>query len=420
MTNSSYIQSLLIRLCRQPRTFEFISRRMNGLDPIKVKEALNDLVELGKLVKRGDMWLVPVDISNKIPSKNSQLYLKKHMGYFEFLKLPHPLDFEWRNSTESLNYLITQVQSINTIDDNILFLGMPTLFATACLKDIPQRVTLVEKNKPIIKGLAKLNLDKERFKIVEADIFEVSPEEIGRYHCVIMDPPWYSPHFYQFMWLASQCVDVGGVIGISIPPINTRPGIEKERIDWFSFCQSQGLCIESLSPEKLHYAMPFFEFNAFRAEGVSDIVPFWRKGDLAFFRKVQLETVDRPAIIKKKNHWKEVEISSVRFRINVEIMDENSDLQITSLIKGDILPTVSTRDKRREGANVWTSGNRIFKVNKPNTLLKCLLKIKKKENLISADETTTKEFVNTITTFEKEEHNNYLDWLYHEMERQTA
>ncbi len=27
-------------------------------------------------------------------------------------------------------------------------------------------------------------------------------------------------------------------------------------------------------------------------------------------------------------------------------------------------------------------------------------------------------FLKTITEFEKKEYNNYLDWLYHEMERQ--
>jgi hypothetical protein len=419
--HSEYIDSLILRLCKQPRTFEFISKSLNGLDPIQLKEAIDRLEKKETLHKRADMWSVnekrkPLTLN--FHSDDPQLYLKKYMGYFEFLKMPHPLDFEWRNSTASLNYLINEVQEINSVNDRILFLGMPTLFATACIKDIPQNVTLVERNKPIVKGLAKLNADKKRFQILEADIFKVAPKEIGKYYSVIMDPPWYSPHFYQFMWLAAQCVEVGGVIGISLPPINTRPNIDKERIDWFSFCQKHGLCLENLYAQKLHYAMPFFEFNAFRSAGIKDILPFWRKGDLAFFRKVHTDKHERPVLDEHKTEWTEKEIDTVRIRTKVEKSSDNEELKITHLIKEDILPTVSTRDKRREEANVWTSGNRIYKVSNTKRFLQLLNDFdNRKPN--TKEEKHVADFINTVTEFEKKEYNNYLDWLYHEMERQT-
>ncbi|MBL7722749.1 MAG: class I SAM-dependent methyltransferase [Chitinophagaceae bacterium] len=419
--HSEYIDSLILRLCKQPRTFEFISKSLNGLDPIQLKEAIDRLEKKETLHKRDDMWSVnekrkPLTLN--LHSDDPQLYLKKYMGYFDFLKMPHPLDFEWRNSTASLNYLINEVQEMNSVNDRILFLGMPTLFATACIKDIPQKVTLVERNKPIVRGLAKLNADKERFQILEADIFKVAPKEIGKYYSVIMDPPWYSPHFYQFMWLAAQCVEVGGVIGISLPPINTRPDIDKERIDWFTFCQKHGLCLENLYAQRLHYAMPFFEFNAFRAAGIKDILPFWRKGDLALFRKVHTDKHERPLLDEHKIEWTEKEIDTVRIRVKDEKSSDNEEFKITHLIKGDILPTVSTRDKRRDEANVWTSGNRIYKVSNPKIFLQLLNdleneKPKTKEQKLVAD------FINSTTELEKKEYNNYLDWLYHEMERQT-
>lgn len=418
---SDYIDSLIFRLCKQPRTFEFISKNLNGLDPIQLMETLGKLELNDKLNKRDDMWSLKETqkpLTLNLNSEDPQLYLKKYMGYFEFLKIPHPLDFEWRNSTASLNYLINEVQKINTVNDKILFLGMPTLFATACIKDIPQKVTLVERNKPIIRGLTKLNVDKERFQILEADIFKVVPARVGKYYSVIMDPPWYSPHFYQFMWLATQCVEVGGIIGISLPPINTRPDIDKERIDWFSFCQKHGLCLENLYAQKLHYAMPFFEFNAFRAAGIKDILPFWRRGDLALFRKVHMDSLERPKFDEKKPEWVEREIETVRFRVKVETHEEQTlELKIKNLIKGDILPTVSSRDERRKAANIWTSGNRIFKVNDEIKFIQMLDDFgngnpKTKESKLVAD------FLNTVSEFEKKEYNNYLDWLYHEMEKQ--
>ena len=419
--HSDYIESLILRLCKQPRTFEFISKSSNGLDPIKLKEAIEHLEITDKLNKRDDMWSIKEEL--KAPTLNlsgddPQLYLKKYMGYFDFLKTPHPLDFEWRNSTASLNYLINQIQEINSVNDKILILGMPTLFATACIKDIPQKVTLVERNKPIVKGLIKLNKDKERFKIIEADIFKVDPKIVGKYYNVIMDPPWYSPHFFQFMWLASQCVEVGGIVVISLPPINTRPGIDKERLKWFSFCQKHGLILENLFSQKLHYAMPFFEFNAFRAAGIKEIQPFWRKGDLALFRKVKLDFLGRPKLNEKKPEWVEKEIETIRIRVKVKKKKlHNSKLMISNLIKGDILPTVSNRDKRRKTANVWTSGNRIFNVNDTEKFTK-LLDDFKNGNSFTNELELVANFVNMVTDFEKKEYNNYLEWLYHEMERQ--
>lgn len=421
--HSEYVNSAILRLCKQPRTFEFISKNLNGLDPIQVSQSLRNLELSNQLQKIDDLWSLKENnhppLLNLLP-EDPQLYLKKYMGYFEFIKMPHPLDFEWRNSTASLNYLINEIQELNSVSDKILFLGMPTLFATACIKDIPQKITLVERNKPIVKGLSKLNTDKERFRIIEEDIFKADPAKIGKYYSVIMDPPWYTPHFYQFMWLAAQCVEMGGVIGISLPPINTRPNIDKERIDWFEFCQKHGLCLENLYAQKLHYAMPFFEFNAFRAAGIKDILPFWRKGDLALFRKVHNDSFTRPEINEIKSDWIEREIETVRLRVNVGNVDEvtGQKLEIESIVKSDILPSVSTRDERREHANIWTSGNRIFKVNNPRNFVKILDELKNKSPE-TEDECLVSDFISAVTQFEKKEYNNYLDWLYHEMERQT-
>ncbi len=416
-----YIESQIVRMCKQPRTFENISKNLCGLDPIVLKETLESLEKRNKIRKRDEMWSITETkpLLLNFQNHDPQLYLKKYMGYFDFLKIPHPLDFEWRNSTESLNYLIQQVQEINSVSDKILFLGMPTLFATACIKDIPQKVTLVEKNRPILRGLETIRNNKERFQIIEADIFKVNPQFIGTYHCVIMDPPWYPPQFFQFMWLASQCVEIGGIVGISLPPINTRPHIDEERIKWFSFCQENGLCLENLYSQKLHYAMPFFEYNAFRAAGIKDILPLWRKGDLAFFRKVHSNLPARPKFEETKSDWIEKEIDTVRIRVKKEKHKNNAVFKIDHIIKGDILPTVSSRDLRRAEANVWTSGNRIFKVNNTEQFIMLLSSMKNKVQRGTKQNMVSK-FVKTITGFERNGLKNYLYWLYYEMERQIT
>jgi len=419
--NLDFVEKRILRLCKQPRTFEFISKNLSGLDPLKAQEALKSLETKHKIQFKNDFWML--EDNNKPPTlelfaPDPHLYLKKYMGYFDFLKTPHPLDFEWRNSTASLNYLIGKILELNNVNDKILLLGMPTLFATACIKDIPQMVTLVERNTQILKGLSTINNDEKRFKIIDADIFKVKPKDIGKYYCVIMDPPWYSPHFFHFMWLAAQCVENGGIIGISLPPINTRPSISTERIEWFTFCHQQGLCIEDLHSQNLHYAMPFFEFNAYRSAGISNIFPFWRKGDLAFFRKIENKKTERPVFENSTITWIEREVESVRLRINLSCEDENNaPINIENIVKGDILPSVSTRDERRNSANIWTSGNRIFRVNKPKKFIH-ILDTLNKSNSFDSDSQTVMDFITYITEVEKKEYNDYLDWLYHEMERQ--
>jgi len=420
--NKDFVESKILRLCLQPRTFEFISKHLDGLDPNSVVEILASLEKESKVHNNGDLWTInkatkSLTLLDVIPQE-PELYLKKYMGYFDFLKTPHPLDFEWRNSTASLDYLIEQVQDLNTVNDNILFLGMPTLFATACLKDIPQKITLVDRNKPVIKRLSKLNNNKEQFKIIEADIFKVMPSKVGNFHCVIMDPPWYSEYFFQFMWLATQCVEVGGIVGISLPPINTRPNIDQERIDWFSFCQTQGLYLENLYMHKLQYVMPFFEFNAFRAAGIKDISPFWRHGDFALFRKIRSNIYERPRFKENKSEWIEKEIDGVRIRVKAENTNNTEEgLSIQNLVKNDILKTVSTRSELREKANIWTSGNRIYNVNNPKQFVD-LLDDMKNSKLKNNEIKLVKDFISLVTELETKEYNNYLNWLYYELERE--
>lgn len=421
--NQAFIDNSILRLCIQPRTFEFISKRLHGLDPIKINVALAMLVNDKRLLKKEDLWVIneqeKTTLTLNFENPDPQLYLKKYMGHFDFLKMPHPLDFEWRNSTSSLNYLTDQILESNAINDSVLVLGMPTLFANACIRDIPQKVSLVERNKPIVRALKKLRGDRSRFNVIEADVFKADPKSIGKFYSVFMDPPWYSEHFYQFIWLASSCLEVGGVLAISIPPLNTRPGIDKERIDWFSFCQQQGLCLENLCAQKLEYAMPFFEFNAFRIAGITGIQPFWRKGDFAVFRKINDRKVERPEFEEMASSWEEREIDTVRIRVKIDNKPNSKDkLVVEHLVDLDILPSVSRSDERRKFANVWTSGNRIYHVTNTSLFLRTLDEIIDSKKRFKGEKKDIFDLVKIMTDLEKKEYNNYLYWLYHEMERQ--
>lgn len=410
-----HLKNSLIRICAQPRTLGYITSRMGGLDPVKISKILVELQEQGKLFEKDEYWSVvfkDITLFSQDLNKDFELPIKKYMGHFNFLKTPHPLDFEWRNTLKSLNYLADLIGQVNEVNDKVLILGMPTLFATCSLRSVTQSVTLIERNKPIVSALHS-HFVKDQYRVQEKDIFEANPDSIGKYYSVFMDPPWYSNFLYQFVWLGAKCLEPGGLMVISIPPINTRSNVDKERIKWFAFCQKQGLCIERLEPERLEYAMPFFEYNAFRSAGTSNVQPFWRKGDLAFFRKVSESEEERPNLDIPSQSWKEKEFGNVRIRVILE-GDESADqeLKIGNLVKTDILASVSRNEGIRMQANIWTSGNRIFRVNQPRKFWSAL-------NSPGSNEYVD-QWKEMIVTLETAEYRDYLSHIYYEMERQTT
>jgi hypothetical protein len=412
--NTEYIESLILRLCKQPRSYEYISGNLFGLDPLDLTEILVKMKDENKIKMIHNLWVInnhKRSGKDKFKSLTSDLF-NSHIHFFNLDKKPHPLDFEWRNATSTVNYLTKLILDISATEDKILLLGMPTLFANLIATNIPNSVTLVDNNKALIVELKKKISDK-RFKILEGNLFKITTNEIGKHSVVFMDPPWYTSFYHQFIWVASGCIEMGGTLGISLPAMNTRPNVDKERLEWFTFCLKHGLVLENLYAQRLQYAMPFFEYNAFKAAGLESILPIWRKGDLALFRKTKVSNVARPKLLEKYAEWTEVEIDNVRIRVKQMDSNDNSPLKISPLIKGDILPSVSIRDKRRQEANVWTSGNRIYNVNNTKRLLHCLNS--KEKNI--GDKDGVRFFINKITKLENMEYSNYLEWLNNEMEK---
>jgi hypothetical protein len=85
----------------------------------------------------------------------------------------------------------------------------------------------------------------------------------------------------------------------------------------------------------------------------------WRRGNLAVFVRTQLAHVPRPQPVDDAA-WTEEVLLGMRVRIRPQLARGFQDPTLKSLVPGDVLPSVSRRDPRRQFADVWTSGNRIF------------------------------------------------------------
>lgn len=68
--------------------------------------------------------------------------------------------------------------------------------------------------------------------------------------------------------------------------------------------------------------------------------------------------------------WNEVTVGSVRVRLRVQPKSVPVDglLELSSLVSGDALDSVSRRYPRREQVDVWTTTNRVFRCSNTSAL----------------------------------------------------
>ena len=155
-----------------------------------------------------------------------------------------------------------------------------------------------------------------------------------------------------------------------------------EIADIFNYAKSLGFDLLRHTKGVLSYNSPLFEKNALDAEGFAHISPNWRRGDLALFYR-RKESHAQPKPNYSKSNWEEIQIKSVRIRVRISQDTKFQDPNLKSLVPNDILPSVSRRDERRNLADVWTSGNRIFSCNGTNTLIQILKALQQNQNPIS-------------------------------------
>jgi len=281
----------------------------------------------------------------------------KNIGSFESVSwpLPHPLDFDWRFTIGTAEYLWNLARQLAKSSDQVILLGMTSLSTIAgktSLWDGP--ITLLDRN-------ARTGTMKPSgIRIIQNDILRDKLPNI-KAPLVLADPPWYEAEMIGFLWSAASMCRSDGYVAVSIPPVGTRPeiGIERVRID--EAAARFGLLPFGLYPNILAYETPFFESNAFRAAGTSASRE-WRRGDLAIYTRNSNSVGARPAN-PPGPIWIERQLRGTRIRLQDGLVDEFEIPILKSIVTGDILPSVSRRDPRRANANVWTSGNRVFLCN---------------------------------------------------------
>lgn len=272
------------------------------------------------------------------------------------LPVPHPLDYDWRFSDAAVAYLLNASSTLVAPGATIALLGAPSIMRAVIENPRPYQFLLLDANPAII---ARLVQTAPAANIVRCDLAR-DPLPDSTAALVIADPPWYEEHMRLFLWAASQLCQIGGSILMSVPPVGTRPGISQEWERTLRWAEQLGIAFIRLEAHTLEYLTPPFEYNALHAEGLDVALPTWRRGNLAIFTRRHERQVARPPVPPHDGLWDEVQVAGIRVRLRRRTVKGFADPSLVPLVPGHVLPTVSRRDPRRQHADVWTSGNRIF------------------------------------------------------------
>ena len=113
---------------------------------------------------------------------------------------PHPLDFDWRFSSET----VIEISKLVSKDESVLAIGSPSI--ARYFQQVGREVALV---------------DRQPFQCAETqivlDINTVPPPVLG-FSTAIVDPPWYPEQFSTWVAWAANCVGAGGTVFALIWP----------------------------------------------------------------------------------------------------------------------------------------------------------------------------------------------------------
>ena len=339
---------------RGARTFEELLLALPSVYPTEVLAVMD---RLAKLPGVGAEVLTRIRRDARTPRRGQP-------AGGNLLPLPHPLDFEWRFAEQTCREMVAAAAEMTRKGETILLYGTPGLaYAAMSLPVRSRRVVFAGAETVVTRRLAVLNRATDR------PIAMVSASRLaeGYTSAVLVDPPWYPDYLQPMLRSAARVCRADGIVLASLPPAGVRPGIADERVALAEFAEGQGLQLESLEELAVSYETPFFESNALEAAGV--FAPaVWRRGDLAVYRRGR-EPVEECRPEPGDEYWEEVEIDGMRLRVRPDSEAASTTEDLQTLIRGEVLPSVSRREPRRALANVWTSGNRIYRAGNPMVAL---------------------------------------------------
>jgi hypothetical protein len=334
--------------------YDELLRKLPGVDPVLLAPVLDALVE--------DTALGPTCRELIAQSRSAP-------GVAEVteLPIPHPLEYYWANDPPSLELLIRRVERLTAANACVVYLGAPNIYELARRSLLDRRHILLDRSD--LRTSALRTSASDDTAIMCLDLL-IDPLPDLRADAVVMDPPWYPEHVKSFLWAAAALAEPGASVLTSYPPVGTRPGIGAEREDFLRWAATAGMEFRGQDSGLLRYLSPGFERSAYAAAGLPGVPRVWRGGDLLQFTAGEL-TIARPPV-DDPEEWTPYSIREIPIWVRTPSgktpssqTTGSSDSDpvgplVTSIVAGDVLPSVSRREPLRAAVSVWSSRNRVL------------------------------------------------------------
>jgi len=338
------------RLDGRSESWEELLQSLRGIDPITAF----DSVRRQELLSRIQSDTRPKGgVLERSSGSIAELYFR--------LPTPHPLDYSWWFVYTSLEALTSKIEKIG--GRKVALLGTPTLALYLTRRFGRGRVVLIDKDPLTVQRCHAAGVDAISADLKGGDLPPVLCD------VDVADPPWYEEDTTRFIEAARGFLEPSGVLLLTCAPLSTRPGMREEWERVIAQASALGFQLFGEEDHAISYLSPLFEQNAFSAAGVPQTSSGWRHGRLAIFQCVsqmrhseRLSNAEMPA-------WREFVIGDVRIRVKVKTGGSSARPVLRNVVMGDILPSISRRDPRRDLVDAWTSGNRVFSCDCTSVLI---------------------------------------------------
>lgn len=282
------------------------------------------------------------------------------------LLVGHPSDYEWRFTSMTAELLIEWAVAGLPDGSRVLHLGSPSTFLAGARLGLAHEHVLIDRSEAAGQLIDGGSSSVSR-TVIRMDLADGGWPRLGA-SSVILDPPWYPDYTSLFLMAASDASARGATLLLCQPTEASRPGVARERQALLAELPALGVELVEHAREALRYEMPHFERMSLRKLLPEVAVPTdWRVGDLLVLRKASERRGGRQPRVPGER-WSEVRVGPVR----IKLRDSGSSVDMEPLVPGDVLDTVSRRDRVRSRIGMWTSGNRVYGIANPARIQRLL------------------------------------------------
>jgi predicted RNA methylase len=329
--------------------FGTIVRHLPSVYPEQVMASLRRLRDKGQITRH---WFADAEHETSRPP------IPVNSAIASRLPLPHPLEYEWRFTDQTALDLMDLAGRLSSPGESVMLIGTPSVAATAVQLSSKRRVVFVGEDNSVTDAVSRLALNARRRVTV---LTSRQADFDGTAAVVVLDPPWYADFMLPMLAAAALASRVNGYVVLAAPAVGGGPSAPYDQHRMIRVAERFGLMVEEHVRCALSYSSPFFERNALKAVGLTNVPDDWRRGDLAILRKCRRVVVPRPPRWTHLRLWSEIVLNGTRIyaRRDNPIARQNAGM-LVPVLPGGVLPSVSRCDPRRRLANVWTAGNRLF------------------------------------------------------------